>query len=563
VSMTIPPTTRKKSTPISLQTLEHPEQGRQNRWQYFLHPLTAICAIQIALSLTLVWSNTAFADEAYYLWAGRLEIAHWLHGSSIPQAMLDGNLSGSPFIYPPIGALVDSIGGLAAARILSLIFMLGATILLYLTASPLLGRTAAIVASVLWASSEPAIRLAFATYDPLSVFLTALSVYLALQAGCRRHRGWLVAASAASLALANATAYSGLVIDPVVITFAFLMWLPLVQKRRALCCTAWFIGVWAIFFTLLITVSQSWTGISFTVVNRSIADYQGDIVIASDVWKYGGLLMMIAIIGAIVAIAREGLRFALLIVLLGCSTLVVPLAQIHATTAVSMDKHLAYGLWFGAMAAGYGFSRLTHTLPAVRRPYLALCCIIAFIYPAMNGWEEAWSVYHSWPNAAPFIDAFRPVAANSKGLFFVPAAQGHEDHISEYYMPQGKDWVRWDNPGLELDPSNIRPDSLSGYYAEQLHRYDYGAIVLFYETTFSFAKLPGDMILSPHGSATYDRLLGLVGTNSHEPGLSSLTLVLEQDPSYRLMAIGPYNTRVSFTNYDYGVYAIWQKKVQT
>ncbi len=40
----------------------------------------AICAVQAALSLTLVWSNTAYIDEANNLWVGRLEIAHWLHG---------------------------------------------------------------------------------------------------------------------------------------------------------------------------------------------------------------------------------------------------------------------------------------------------------------------------------------------------------------------------------------------------------------------------------------------------------------------------------------------------
>ena len=57
-------------------------------------------------------------------------------------------------------------------------------------------------------------RMAFATFDPLSVLLTALSAWLIVQVGCRRHRGELVAAAAVALALANVTAYSGIVIDP-------------------------------------------------------------------------------------------------------------------------------------------------------------------------------------------------------------------------------------------------------------------------------------------------------------------------------------------------------------
>ena len=44
--------------------------------------------------------------------------------------------SGAPVIYPPLAALADSVGGLAGARLLSLVFMLGATALLWATASP-------------------------------------------------------------------------------------------------------------------------------------------------------------------------------------------------------------------------------------------------------------------------------------------------------------------------------------------------------------------------------------------------------------------------------------------
>jgi hypothetical protein len=555
-----PSTAQQQYPPIRSQPLEPPEQSRRR----LLRPLAAVCVVQTALSLTLVWSNTAFADEAYYLWAGHLEIAHWLHGASLPQSMLEGNLSGSPIIYPPIGALADTVGGLAAARIVSLIFMLAATILLYLTAMRLFGRTAALVASTLWAASEPVMRLAFATYDPMSVLLTALSAWLALQAIHRRHRSLCIIAAAASLALANATAYSGVVIDPIVITFALLVWLSRMRLRAAFSCVAWLIAGWAVFFVLIMTASRSWTGISFTVLNRNIADYQSNILIVSDVWKYTGLIMLMAMAAGIAAISTEPWRRAILIVFLVCAMLAVPLGQLHSGTAVSMDKHLAYGIWFGAIGAGYGFSRLTSPF-AHKHSIIVICSAIAVIYPFVNGWEGAWRVYHSWPNATRFVDAFRPIAAKSSGTFFVPAAQGHGDHISEYYLAQGTEWTRWDNPGLELSPANAQSNSLVAYYGHQLSRYSYGAIVLFYKTTFSDAQM-SEGILLPKGltnaqntKSTYGELLGQIGANSHEPGLSALTLAIEQDPQYKLVATGPYNTQVSFTNYYYGFYAIWQK----
>ena len=112
-----------------------------------------ILAIQAGLSLRLVWSNTAYQDEALYLWAGHLEWAHWLHGGAVPD--FASYFSGAPVIYPPLGAVASSIGGLATARILSLGCMLAATVLLYAVTGHLFGRRAAIASSVAFAAIGP------------------------------------------------------------------------------------------------------------------------------------------------------------------------------------------------------------------------------------------------------------------------------------------------------------------------------------------------------------------------------------------------------------------------
>ena len=69
-------------------------------------PLLAVLAVQAVLSLRLVRADTAFEDEAAYLWAGHLEWAHVLHGIPLPQ--FPSYFSGAPVIYPPIGALADA-----------------------------------------------------------------------------------------------------------------------------------------------------------------------------------------------------------------------------------------------------------------------------------------------------------------------------------------------------------------------------------------------------------------------------------------------------------------------
>src|SRR6201996_7594043 len=83
-------------------------------------PLLAVLAVQAALSASMVRARTAFGDEALYLSAGHLEWSHWLHGTQIPA--YPTWFSGAPVIYPPVGAIADSLGGLHAARLACLGF---------------------------------------------------------------------------------------------------------------------------------------------------------------------------------------------------------------------------------------------------------------------------------------------------------------------------------------------------------------------------------------------------------------------------------------------------------
>ena len=543
---------RPSATPAFLAQ-EAPEKPSRLRWLW--HPLTVILAVQASLSLTMVWSNTAFTDEADYLSLGHYLIAHWLHGTPWPVANGDHTLSGSPLIYPPIGAMADSLGGLAGARILSLVFMLMATVLLYFTAEYLVGRTGAILAAGLWGVGEPTLRLAFATYDPLSLLFVAFAAWLAVQAGKRRHRGELVTASAACLAISTVTAYSGIVIVPMVIAFAFLVWRPVMGTAHAGFATAWFTAGWAAFFALGMTLSHSWAGFLYTVVNRQIGSSDEMSHVLRDVLAFSGLVLVLAAIGTVAAFATNDGRRAL-VALLGCATLAVPVAQLHDRTITSLDKHLSYGLWFGVIAAGYGIAVLLQSKTSRRyQAGLALCCAIAFLYPAANNWESAWAEDHVWANATALAASFRHVAAQAPGTFYIPAT---EFHIVEYYAPPGFNWQRLsDSNRLSFNPPGPRSGWVA-YYEDQLQAHRYGVITLVYETTFS-ARLSSSALLATHASNPAQDLLSLVGANSGEPGLPALTKALESSHSYRIAAIGHYDTHPLSGSPDYGLYAIWRK----
>ena len=169
--------------------------AQERGWSAWL--LLAVLAVQALLTLRLVRADTAYVDEATYLWAGHLEWAHWLHGAPIPP--FPAYFSGAPVIYPPLGALADSAGGLAGARVLSLVFMLGVTVLLWGTARRLFGPRAAFFAAALFAVLGPTLHLgAFATYDALRVVLVALAAWCVVSASDGgRGTGWMVGAGSA------------------------------------------------------------------------------------------------------------------------------------------------------------------------------------------------------------------------------------------------------------------------------------------------------------------------------------------------------------------------------
>jgi hypothetical protein len=538
-----PPATSDSETTASAQRTS----GR------LLYPLAAICAAQIGLSLTLVWSNTAYLDEADFLWVGRLELAHWLHGTSWPSASAYRFLSGSPTIYPPVGALANSFGGLAGARILSLVFLLGATILLCLTASRLIGRAGALVAAALWALSEPVMRLTFATADPLSIFLTALAAWLIVQAGYRRHRGEFILAAALTLALANATAYWGLIVDPVVIAFAALAWLRVMRPQQSLACAAWLTAAWALCFALVMTASHSWPGLFSTLAAPSADGYQSASSAMSEIWAYAGLTIGLALVGTLVILRSE--HRSNFVLAGGLCFSAYLLIDLHYQTTETIDKNLAYGIWFAVIAAGYAATKLIRWVPGSRPQLAAVCCAAALVYPAATNWQSAWQRYHAWPDAQEFISALKPLAVHSSGYIYIP---GHETNLAEYYTRQISDWTRWD-AALSLDPTVPRK-TWNSYYSTQLHSQKYGVIALFYSTTFSSIKLPGGILLSKNNGRANQELLGLVGDNSGEPGLPALTLALARDHDYGIAAMGHYNTSNISGTHAYGLYVIWQRK---
>jgi Dolichyl-phosphate-mannose-protein mannosyltransferase len=413
------------------------EPGRRVWAEVGWRPLLAVLAVQAALSLRLVWSNTAFQDEGLYLRAGHLEWARWLHGTPIPD--FPSYFSGAPVIYPPIAALADSVGGLAAARILSLCFMLGVTTLLWAATARLYGRRAALLAAALFATLAGTQFLgAFATYDAMALFLLALAAWLGIRsAGCPfRARITLLVAAGFILAVADAVKYATALFTPVVLVIvALAVW----QRRGG---GAWLsagltVGCsWLILILAAITAGgrDYWLGIRTSTLDRPASDVAVTTIL-QHAYVWTSLVLVLAVLGAVLA-SRTEARAKLLPAVLAAAALIAPAAQARLHTTVGLQKHVVFGAWFAAIAAGYAMARLSRVDPG--RGWVAVMAVPVAASTLFGSMGQAAALYRAWPNAAGAVSALRSAVAAHPGHYLA------EDYdVEAYYLRAEVPWPRW------------------------------------------------------------------------------------------------------------------------
>jgi 4-amino-4-deoxy-L-arabinose transferase-like glycosyltransferase len=419
-------------------------------------PLLTVLVVQALLSLRLVWSNTAFQDEALYLRAGHLEWARWLHSAPIPN--FPAYFSGAPGFYPPLAALADSAGGLVAARLLSLCFMLGVTALLWATAARLYGQRAAILAAALFATLAGTQFLgAFATYDAMALFLLALAAWLGVRCadGQRWTRATLLIATGVLLVAADAVKYATALFTPVVIVVvAMTVWR---KHGRATGLTAGLtvLGSWFLLVIAAITAGgrEYWLGITTSTLGRPQSSVPVTAVLhRAYVWT--SLILVLAVLGAVLSYRSEA-RGKLLVPFLAAAGLLAPAEQARLHTTVSLQKHVVFGAWFASIAAGYAMARLSRVDHGYGwAPVMALPIAASTLFGSMG---QAASLFGVWPNSADAVTLLRAEIGLHPGNYLA------EDYdVEAYYLRADLPWQRWSStyhfgyPGTRTGEASYR-----------------------------------------------------------------------------------------------------------
>jgi hypothetical protein len=425
-------------------------------------PLLAVLAVQAALSASMVRGRTAFGDEALYLSAGHLEWSHWLHGTQIP--VYQAWFSGAPVLYPPIGAVADSLGGLVAARLLSLVCMLGVTSFAWSTTTRLLGdKRAAFFAAALFAVLAPTLHLgSFATYDAPALLLLAAATWCAAGIRDGRNATRRIVAAGILLALANATKYATALYDPTVLCVTILNLRPDAGWKAALRRAAFVAGVAAVVLAVLLALGGSGylTGVRVTTAERVHGADPASLVFA-DAWSWTAIVMIPAVVATVVCTVRRQWPQALLLAVLAISALLAPADQARIQTATSLSKHVDFGAWFTAIAAGYLLRRLSR-----RRVVLAVSLAALILVTSMD-MAQAHAMI-DWPDATGLVKVVRPMTTHG-GHFLVETTD-----ILQYYLPNTT-WRQWSNT------QNDDPE----YYRQAIARHYFSVVVLSFDQTLA------------------------------------------------------------------------------
>ncbi|MFE4654896.1 ArnT family glycosyltransferase [Streptomyces sp. NPDC056707] len=394
--------------------------------------LACLLLVQAFLSLRL--TNTAFEDEALYIYAGHAMIDHLFHG--VPDfGGFDSYFSGSPALYPVLAAGVDSIWGLAGVRCMSLLFMLGATVLLYSFTRRLFNERAGLCAAGLFALSQSSLFMGyFATYDAMAVLLLAVTVWIVVRVA---HGHWalpLLAVPGAVLAVG--VKYASAMFLP---SIAVLLVLVAYQRhglQRALLRGAVFVtGVEAVVGSSLYAADYL-QAIESTTTARAHGDTP-IVTMLQDSIRWGGLLFVTACLGTVLYARRARLgevpgwqgavpgirwRIGLGIILTGTAVL-APAYHIHLQTSTSLQKHIGYGLLFAAPMAGVGVTRLMGA--HFKFPQAAIAVGVLALTLGMS--QSAYN-YGIWPNTTYLIKELAKTAQHDQKWLGNP----HEGPI--YYL---------------------------------------------------------------------------------------------------------------------------------
>ena len=423
-------------------------------------PLLWLLTLQGAVTLVIL-RNTAFQDEALYLYAGR-QIMTALRTSSPLIDPFPHYLSGDPYFYPLVAGILDAWGGVEAARMLSLVAVMGTTACVYWVAQQLYGRESAIFGAAIFAFTGSALFLArLATFDASCLFLLALSAVVALRGGVT-HTPLVALGIGPPLVLAVLNKYAALLWVPSVL--AILAWSTLHRWGWPQMVLRVGLALGSLLATarlaLAVLDDSFLVGLQGSTTSRAIGHAAPRLDLAREVITVGGIGLGLAFIGCLLVARRQ----RLMAVTWAGSALLAPAYHIYKAEPVSLEKHVAYAAFFAAPVAGYAVARFVNAYrhPSGRDlvaghnwlPGLALSLLVFMVGTQQATWQ-----YHEWGDTTGMVTVMRTLVRPDAGHYLA-----EDMEVARYYLQDvTADW-QWTGP-FWLEYTNSAHQHFSGIAA--------------------------------------------------------------------------------------------------
>jgi 4-amino-4-deoxy-L-arabinose transferase-like glycosyltransferase len=474
--------------------------------------LVLILAMQAIVSLTTL-HNTAFQDEALYLYAGRQIIRNWTGGPP-PLDHYANYFSGYPDVYPVIGGFLDRVGGLELARSFSLLCMLVVTAMVWYITRRLFDVPAAIFASASYAVMGVVLFLSrLATFDAMCLSLIALATAVAVHCGTTA-RPWSAFLVGPILVLAILTKYAALLFVPATLAILAVLSMMFVGWKRAslrLLYTLVGLGV-SLWVAYLRIDPQAFHALAGSTTNRQTGLKDTRIDLFTHVMRMGGIVFAIALVGVLLLIRSR--RFVLFgLALFGASWL-APLYHIYKQEPISLDKHIAYGLFFAAPLAGYALAWISgYEGPAestTRRGYWLVGGLVVLALFTL-GLRQSQDLFANWANTSQLSYALHTQLRDGTGRIL--AEDIEVSRFDARDVTQEWQWTNFYYP-YYIDKNNQLIDGQPGLIAGLNNRF-YDLVELSFNYIPDTAYFVASQMASDHN---YDLIARVPFSNSYGKG---------------------------------------------
>jgi hypothetical protein len=225
-----------------------------------------------------------------------------------------------------------------------------------------------------------------------------------------------------------------------------------------------------------------WQGVTSTTLARPVADSPVPLVL-KDAYVWTSLILVLAAIGAVMS-SRSEARGKFLPALLVAAALLAPAEQARLHTTVSLQKHVVFGAWFAAIAAGYAMARFSRVDPGRGwAAVLALPIVASTLFGSMG---QAASLTRVWPDSASLVGILRSAVGSHPGQYLA------EDYdVEAYYLRAEVPWPRWSSTYYFSYPGAL-PGAPS--YQAAISSHFFSLVILdFGDTAATDNKITADM----------------------------------------------------------------------